>query len=77
MVHNVHAIEFHKGPTFVAIGRSYVLLKALLLVLKKEIEVLSKQRIKNKWQIEKNYALRLFATIDALIEKVNMNIPKK
>jgi hypothetical protein len=70
MVHNVHAIEFHKGPTFVAIGRSYVLLKALLLVLKKKIEVLSKQRIKNKWQIEKNDALRLFATLDALIEKV-------
>ena len=57
--------------------RNYKAVKALLLVLKKEIEVLSKQKIKNKWQIEKNEALRLFTTLDVLIEKVNMNIPKK
>jgi pimeloyl-ACP methyl ester carboxylesterase len=57
--------------------KNYKAAKALLLVLKKEIEVLSKQRIKNKWQIEKNGALRLFAILDALIEKMNMNIPKK
>jgi choice-of-anchor C domain-containing protein len=61
--------QFNKG--------NYQSTKALLLVLKKEIEVLSKQKIKNKWQIEKNDALRLFAILDALIEKVNMNIPKK
>jgi hypothetical protein len=57
--------------------KNYQATKALLLVLKKEIEVLSKQKIANKWQIEKIEALRLFATLNALIEKVNMNIPKK
>jgi len=57
--------------------KNYKAAKALLLVLKKEIEVLSRQKIKNKWQIEKNDALRLFATLDVLIEKMNMNIPKR
>jgi hypothetical protein len=57
--------------------KNYQATKALLLVLKKEIEVLSKQKVGNKWQIEKNDALRLFATLDVLIEKVNINIPKK
>ena len=61
--------QFNKG--------NYKAAKALLLVLKKEIETLSKQKIKNKWQIEKNDALRLFATIDALVEKVDKNIIKK
>jgi pimeloyl-ACP methyl ester carboxylesterase len=61
--------QFNKG--------NYKATKALLLVLKKEIETLSKQKIKNKWQIEKNDALRLFAILDALMEKVDKNIIKK
>ena len=57
--------------------KNYQATKALLFVLKKEIEVLSKQKIKDKWQIEKNDAVRLFAIIDTLIEKVDKNITKK
>jgi hypothetical protein len=61
--------QFNKG--------NYKAAKALLLVIKKEIEALSKKKISNKWQIEKKDALRLFATIDVLIEKVDTNISKR
>jgi hypothetical protein len=61
--------QFNKG--------NYKAAKALLLALKKEIEALSRQKIKDKWQIEKTEALKLFATIDVLLEKVNTHITKR
>lgn len=54
--------------------KNYQATKALLLVLKKEIEVLSGKKIGNKWQIEKTEALRLLATIDELISQTENKI---
>jgi parallel beta-helix repeat protein len=51
--------------------KNYIATKALLLVLKKEIQVLSQKKIANKWQIEKMQALRITAVIDELISQMD------
>jgi hypothetical protein len=43
----------------------------LLLVLKKEVDLLSRKKVANKWQIEKMQALRITAVIDEFIAQAD------
>ncbi|MCK9351603.1 MAG: NosD domain-containing protein [Candidatus Paceibacterota bacterium] len=51
--------------------KNYIATKALLVVLQKEIQVLSQKKIGNKWQIEKIQALRINAVIDELVAQMD------
>ena len=51
--------------------KNYTTTKALFIVLKKEINLLSQKKIGNKWQIEKIQALKILAVIDVLIAQMD------